>query len=136
MTQYPLVLMPDAVLVATTLLTAGLDDLGSTTVAYDAVPSPRPDEFVTVRRTGGPRYGKVHDRAQLTVESWASTDEAAMDLAQKCRAIFNAATGTVVASVPVGRVDEASGPADLPDISDQPRVSQTFIVTLRGAPPA
>lgn len=137
MSQYPLVLFPDAVLVTVTLLNAGYVDQAIDADAFDAVPNNRPTQFTTVRRTGGARTGKVHERAQIAVESWAPTSEAAMDLAQINRGLIGAATSTVVESVPVGRVEEVSGPADLPDpLSDTPRVSQTFTIALRGAPPS
>src|SRR5690606_15009119 len=93
------------------------------------VPDPRPDSFVTVRRTGGVRQSMVSDAAQLTVECWASSDEAAHDLAQTCRAILLALSGSTVDDVPVYRVSEVGGPALLPDpLSGQPRC--TFTVLL------
>lgn len=132
MSQYPVVVMPDAVLVAVTLLNDGLPGLGADATAYDAVPTPRPAEFVTVRRTGGPRYGKVHDRPQLTVSAWSTSDEAAMDLAQMCAALFASAPGTVVAGVPVGRVEGLSLYNDPDPLSGQPRATHTLIATMRG----
>ena len=136
MGQYPAVVFPDAVAIAVEFLNDNLSALGATATAYDAPPSPRPDEFVTVRRTGGPALGKVWDAAQLTFESWSTTTEGASDLAQIVRAAMRTATGEVVSSTAIGRVQEASGPADLPDpLSDQSRFSQTFVVNLRGDTP-
>lgn len=97
------------------------------------IPDPRPATFVRVLRTGGPRRNLVTDQAQVTVESWAASDEEAHDLAQLARAHLHELPGQTVNDALVFRVDEVSGPADLPDpISEQPRYSQTFTVALRG----
>lgn len=97
------------------------------------IPTDRPTAFATVRRTGGPKRNLVTDQAQVTVESWGPTDEDAHDLAQDIRALLNALPGQIIDGVAVYRVDELSGPADLPDpLSDQPRYSQSFSVALRG----
>lgn len=123
-----MVLFPDAVDVVTTALDASLVE-----PVRSRVPNPRPATFVLVRRTGGPKRNLVTDEAQITVESWAATCEDAADLAQEARAILNNLPGQSIGGVPVYRVDEASGPADLPDpLSDQARYSQTFSVALRG----
>jgi hypothetical protein len=123
-----MVLFPDAVDVVVTALDADL-----TEPVRSRVPNPRPTTFVLVRRTGGPKRNLVTDQAQITVESWAATCEDAADLAQSARAIMNDLPGQSIGGVLVVRVEEASGPADLPDpLSDQPRYSQTFSVALRG----
>lgn len=123
-----MVLFPDAVDVVIAALDADLPE-----PVRSRIPNPRPDTFVLVRRTGGPKRNVVTDGAQVTVESWALTDEAAADLAQEAREILNDLPGQIIGGVPVYRVDEATGPADLPDpLSSQPRYTQTFSVALRG----
>lgn len=97
------------------------------------VPNPRPTEFVTVQRGGGVRHTLVTDAAQLLFEAWAARAEDAMDLIQLVRAHVAALPGQVLAGTPVYRVDEAAGPANLPDpLSSQPRAVYTATVHLRG----
>jgi hypothetical protein len=97
------------------------------------IPNPRPDAFITVTRTGGPRRNLVTDEPQVTVESWAQSDEEAQDIAQIARAYLGAMVGEVVNGAAVYRVDELSGPANLPDpLSEQPRYSQSFAIAIRG----
>lgn len=98
------------------------------------VPNPRPSTFVRVERTGGPAGNLVSDGATIVVESWATTEADAHDLAQLCRRALRQATATVVGGVTVYRVTEVSGPGRLPDPeSDQARYTQTFTVRVRGA---
>jgi hypothetical protein len=53
-------------------------------------------------------------------------------MAQLARAVLHDLLGTVVDGVLVCKVDEFSGPVNLPDpLSDQPRYTQTFSVALR-----
>jgi hypothetical protein len=119
---------PDTASLVITHLNANL-----TPSVHGRIPNPRPATFVTVIRTGGPKRNIVTDQAQITVESWAASDVAAMALAQQARGLLNALSGQSISGVPVYRVDELSGPADLPDpLSDQSRCSQSFTVALRG----
>lgn len=98
------------------------------------VPNPRPARFVRVFRTGGPKQGHVVDAAQMTIECWANRDEDAAALAGIVRALVNAMRGEVLDGVQCYRVDEFSGPADLPDPeSAQPRMTWTVAVWLRGS---
>lgn len=128
----PTVVFPDATAVLVNHLRTELAARGNTAKVGTVVPDPR-GVFVYVRRLGGPRLNLVADNAQMTVECWAATAEAAHDLAQLCRAIVNATPGRVIDGVPVYRVDELAGPADLPDpLSDQPRYVFTTYVALRG----
>lgn len=123
-----MVTFPDAMAVAIAYLNANM-----TPPVLPRVPSPRPAEFLTVRRTGGPKRNLVTDQAQLTVESWAESDEDAHDNIQRARALLNDMPGQTLSGVPVYRVEELTGPANLPDpLSDQPRYSQSFSVALRG----
>ena len=79
------------------------------------VPSPRPDSFVRILRTGGIRLGVVADNAEIVVEAWALTVEAAHDLAQLARAHIGGACGSVVNGVAVYQVTEQAGPGVLPE---------------------
>lgn len=131
MSTTALVVFPDATAVACSLLDAAL-----TVPVRSKVPSPRPDSFVTVRRTGGVRKDVVTDNAQVTIEAWGPTEEAAHDLAQIARAHIGAAPGSVVDGVAIYRVTEQAAPGVLPDpLSDQPRYSQTFNIAVRGVTP-
>lgn len=55
------------------------------------VPSPMPDRFVTVEKTGSSTEDKVR-RATLAIDSWASTQEAAALLNEEIIAAMYAAT--------------------------------------------
>ena len=127
----PVVVFPDAAAAVTSRLGDELD------IETDhKVPNPRPDEFIVVRRVGGPRRDLVTDEATLTIEAWAQTEEAAHDLAQLARAHVHAMAGTTEGDARVYRVGEFAGPASLPDPeSDQPRYTLTVTVAVRGATP-
>jgi metal-dependent amidase/aminoacylase/carboxypeptidase family protein len=122
------IMFPDAVAAVVTFLDTYLLE-----PVRSAVPNPRPTAFYTVRRTGGPRRNLVTDGAQITVESWAQTDEDAQDMAQAARAYLHTIVGQTVNGAPVYRCDELAGPALLPDpLSNQPRYSQSFEIAIRG----
>lgn len=122
------ILFPDAIETVIDYLGPLVDEPVRSTV-----PNPRPDAFYTVTRTGGPRRNLVTDEPQITVESWAQSDAEAQDMAQIARAYLGAAVGAVVNGAQVYRVDELSGPGNLPDpLSEQPRYSQSFAIAIRG----
>jgi hypothetical protein len=122
-----MIVFADATVVVVQGLDAGLAD-----PVLPRVPNPRPAAFYTVRRVGGPRRNIVTDSPTITVESWGGSDEDAADMAQLARAVLHDLLGTVVDGVLVCKVDEFSGPVNLPDpLSDQPRYTQTFSVALR-----
>jgi len=122
------VLFADSVDVACTWL----DELLDVDVVRK-IPTERPNSFVRVRRTGGPRLNQVADGAQLTVESYAPTATAAGLLAERARQALHAASSSVVAGSTVYGVTEVSGPGELPDpLTDQPRYTQTFTFPVRG----
>lgn len=133
-----LVLFPDATDIVCAILSDGLeDDFGWSVPVRSKVPDPRPDTFVVVRRTGGPRRNIVTDTPTLVVESYGLVEEQASDLSQMCRALLFASRATVVDGVAVYRVGEFAGPAYLPDpTSDHHRYTQTVTVALRGAAPS
>ncbi len=98
---------------------------------HTTTPSPLPDAYVLLRRTGGPRIGLVADQPMLTVECWATTIPAASDLAVEVRAHINATPGRLSG---VNRVQEFSGPALLPspDAPNHARFTWTVAIDWRG----
>lgn len=123
-----MVLFPDATLVVVSHLDENL-----TPPVYSKVPTTRPASFVVVRRVGGVRRNEVTDEPMLTVECWASTDEAAADLAALAFAHIDDMPGQTIEGTPVYRITDVSGPQYLPDPeSQQPRYSFTFIAAMRG----
>lgn len=123
------VTFPDAVAVVLGRLRTTLPGL---TFAHD-VPVPRPPVFIRILRTGGPRANLVVDGAQLTIESWASTAELASTNAEKVRAQLNALPEQRGVMPAIYRVDEMSGPAELPDpASASRRFTWSAIVAIRG----
>lgn len=52
------------------------------------VPANRPAKFVRLFRTGGAADNRVLERAQLTVQGWATTTGDAFDLTSECREAF------------------------------------------------
>ena len=124
-----LIVFPDAALAAVLILRAGVDD----TAVGTRVPNPREHPFVVVRRIGGVRRNMVVDAAQLSVECWAATEEAAHDLAQLCRGLLHQAEGTTVDGITVYRMVEIGGPVLLPDPeSADPRYVGTYELNTRG----
>lgn len=134
---FPVVGFPDAVEVVITYLAANVDDYTPGWAAVPVrknVPNPRPSRFVRVFRTGGTKANHVTDSAQLTIECWADKDHDAATLAGIVRGLVNSLRGEVVDGVQCYRVDEFSGPGDLPDpVSEQPRMTWTVSVWLRGS---
>lgn len=121
-------LFPDS----TALIVDYLDGLLGVPVRHE-VPNPRPATFVTVDRGGGTRHTIVTDAPLVLLEAWAASPEAAMDLIQLARAYLHDLPGRVLDGHPVYRVDEAAGPANLPDpLSSQPRAVFTAVVHVRG----
>jgi hypothetical protein len=92
-------------------LTDTLDDVPVSAT----VPKVRPATFVTVRRLGGPKRNMVVDSPLVTFECWADTGGNAYSLASLVRGIINALPGEVIEGINIYRVEEASGPAMLPD---------------------
>jgi hypothetical protein len=128
------IVFPDAAAATIGALNAQLPALGFSAVPVrTSVPSIRPDRFVLVFRTGGPRGNLVTDGAQLTFEAWSTSEATAHDLAQATRAIVNSLQGTVTGGVTVYGIVELGGPANLPDpVSNQYRFTWSAIVNVRG----
>lgn len=55
---------------------------------YAEVPNPRPDEFVTVERTGGARTDVVVDNPMLAIQCWSTSREAASRLARSIDSVL------------------------------------------------
>lgn len=128
------IVFPDAEETFRAHLVEQLPLYGSAASAHCAIPTPRPDLFVTVQRTGGPRRDLVTDSAQLTFDCWALTPSAAHDLAQLTRGIVNATPGSTVQGVPVYTAREMGGPVQLPDPkSKQARYTFTTSIAVRGS---
>jgi len=131
----PVIVFPDVESVVVGWLTDVLPGYGITVPVATRVPNPRPSRFVRLVRTGGPRQNLVVDGAQLTVESWDDDPVAAASTAGVVRGVLLAANNVTFPSGDViYQVREFSGPALLPDVSQQPRYTWTVQVHLRGVP--
>lgn len=129
------VLQVDATAVAVNILRSELSARSDDAKVGSRIPNPRPARLVVVRRTGGARLNLVADDPELTFETWDTTEAAAHDLAQLCRALIWSARGTSQAGVAIYRVAELGGVVPLPDpLSDSPRCTFTLQVAMRGAP--
>jgi len=114
-------------------LAAALAERGDPAAVSVTVPNPRPSRFVLVPRIGGVRRNFVVDSATIAVECWDDTDAGAADLAALVRGLVGALPGQVLDGVPVYRVDEFAGPANLPDPrSAQARYTFTVSISYRG----
>lgn len=122
---------PDGVAVVRAYLRDALVARGEDVPVGARVPNPRPARFVRLERIGGTRLDLVTDRPRIDVHCWASTEAAAMDLAQLARALLFAMPGWRGAVA--YDVAEVGGPNTLPDPeSEQPRVVFAVEVSLRG----
>jgi len=112
---------------------ARLVAVGDTATVGTKVPNPRPGRFVTVRRTGGLASDYVvTEWAQITVEAWGSSDKQALDLAQFVRGVIRAMPGQTLTGITVYKIEEFSGPANLPDPeSSQSRFTWTVSMHVR-----
>jgi hypothetical protein len=129
----PLVLFPDAAAAVIARVEAQLTARGHAAPVGQQTPDPRPNRFVTIFRTGGPRKNLVVDQAQLTIEAWEQRWDNAHDLLQECRMLVHAMKGGVHSGVTCYKVMELAGPAKLPDtLSTRPRYSMTMLVEVRG----
>lgn len=128
------VLFPDAAGVAIDYLRAELEARDDGATVEPRIPLPRPERFVTVRRSGGTKANIVQDGPLLIFEAWGDAEEDAQDLAQLCRALMQKTQGTVVDAVSIGHVTEVGGVVSLPDPrSDQARYTFVLRVLMRGA---
>lgn len=79
------------------------------------VPATRPDEFVQIRRIGGPALPPVRDLPRLDFIAWSTTAIKAMTLLTTVRTELWALAGTTTIGVTVYRVDEELGPRQAND---------------------
>lgn len=115
---------PDAELAMCNLLRN--PSLGGLPVVAD-IPATRPNEFVRVIRTGGPRETLRSEAPILAIEAWAQKKARAVEIANQARAVIDAAQGLIFGAV------ELAGPAYLPDPqSNQIRYTFTVQVRIRG----
>lgn len=91
-------------------------------------PNPRPTWFVRVMRSGGPRETLISENAWVILEAWAGTEQDAIDLLNRARAVLAAQDG------PLFGYGESGGPTNLPDPrTDQIRYTALVTVRARGA---
>lgn len=129
------VLFPDAEAAVIAELTARLEAAGDAARVVGTTPDVRPDRYVRVIRTGGPASAFWMDNAQITIEAWDVDEDAAIDLAQWCRAwIWAASRAGELNGVPFHNLQEFGGPARLPDPqTGQYRYTLTVAIELRGS---
>lgn len=97
-------------------------------------PSPTSGRYVRVSRVGGPRENLVTDGAQMLLECWSDTESDAAELCKLARALVWAMDGQQIAGVWVRRVQEFSGPVNLPDPdTTMPRYQVSMNLSLKGA---
>lgn len=127
------VAFPDVEAVLVGWLTVVLPGYGVNQTVSTRVPNPRPAQFIRIQRTGGPRQNIVVDGAQVTYECWDDDATQAAATARIVRAVLLAAHNTETPSgAVIYQTEEFSGPALLPDVSEQPRYSWTVRHHVRG----
>lgn len=127
------IVFPDLEGLLVEYLSEALAVRGESAEAAITVPDPRPDRFVLVPRIGGVRRNLVVDAATIAVECWARTDAQAAALAALVRGLVGVLPSQRLNGVPIYRVDEYSGPANLPDPrTAQARYTFTVAIAYRG----
>lgn len=79
--------------------------------AYAEVPARRPDEFVTVERTGGAYDGVVVDRPTLAIQAWSTSRYQASNIGR----LIAESLPFMVEVSGVNNVDINTGPYNWPD---------------------
>ncbi|WP_345454857.1 hypothetical protein [Nocardioides marinquilinus] len=110
-----------------TALAARPESYASNVHVGTAVPEPRVDRMVVVRRDGGGQTG-IFDNARLSWRVWAGTEADASDLARLVGALLWAAPD----GNPVVRVTHESGPSRVIDDSRQPQRLALTTIRTRG----
>lgn len=132
----PVVVFPDAVTLVVAYLQAELSLRSITAPVRARVPVQWPAPFagfVRIDRLGGVRHNIVVDAPSIGVEVWHDADHRAADLMGMVRALMFAMRGRTLTGHPVYRVEEAAGPAALPDpVTNTPRYVCQFVVHVRG----
>lgn len=102
---------------------------------HGRVPNPRPERFITVQRTGGPRLNLVTDAPLVTFETWdVDTDDAAAAAAVVRAHVLAARNVRTPNGTLIHRVEELSGPFLLPDVSREARYAWNVRIGTRGKP--
>lgn len=112
-----------------------IDHLDAGAPISTKVPKPRPDTFVRVERTGGPRTSRFMDSPTVVVEAWAVRESEAIALASLLRGLMADLSGTSPDGFAVKQVGELSGITNLPDPASggaHHRYTQTFTLHVRG----
>lgn len=116
-----------AVAYLTTALDARGEPFTESVKVSNAVPNPRADRMVIVRRDGGLPV-EMFDRPRLNVGVWALTEEDVADLTRLVAALLWAAPD----GDPVQRAEMVGGPVSIPDPAGVFRRSMTFEFQTRG----
>lgn len=123
-----------------TLIRARTAAAGFTGDVFSRVPDDRHERtsFIVATRVGGTARNEVTDEPVVTIEAWATSEEASHDLCQEFRAYLHGLPDQIEADNPIYRVTELAGPSFFPDTDtpdpprDLHRMSMQFAV--RGAP--
>ena len=119
--------LPDAV----ALVVSYLDGLHPTLTVSSEVPSPRPGEFIQVRRVGGAGLPPVRDVARLDIFTWSTGGPAAMALGNTIRAEVFALARTTLLGIQCYRVEETLFRQFDDELTNQARCWGTYALTLR-----
>lgn len=95
---------------------AYLDPVDGTVPVHNDIPKPRPDEFIQVRRIGGPATPPVQETVRLDIFAWAETSPRAEELINLVRASIWALAGKATLGYMVYRVSEFMGPTQSTDV--------------------
>lgn len=94
------------------------ESVASDVLVGRAVPNPRVDRMVIVRRDGGTIAGTL-DQPQMTFNVWAATEQDAANLASLVVGI--ALEAPLAPASPIVRAVHAGGPTSVADLSGLPR---------------
>ena len=131
----PIVVMPDADLVAVTALRGFLasrseDFCRGVTVGTEVAPAQTPSKFVRIRRRGGGTVSTVIDQARLDVLIWHDTPFSRMALGQLVRGFLVALTGVNSGVACYGGTCFMT-PQHMPDPDDDTREITMLTVDVR-----
>lgn len=123
----PLIIPPDVDRMLLDALNAGYAAAGENPHVGTMRPNPLRDEFVVVRRAGGPRVTLITEDARVLLEGWALTEARASRLLNIGRAVLFAQNGDLFGA------DEYAGPANFPDptIPDRARYTAGLSIQVR-----
>lgn len=130
------VVFPDII----TLVRARTAAAGFTGDIFSRIPDDRETRtaFIVATRVGGTARNEVTDEPVLTIEAWATSEEASHDLCQEFRAYLHGLPEPATADNPIYRITELAGPSFFPDndTPDPPRDLHRMTVqfAVRGVP--